>query len=582
MNKIFNYVYASIIGIAAFGMTSCGEDNVDYVPAEPISGAQVYFPSSNVASINLSSTETSFDLNIARANTENAQDVTINVTDESGLYDIPSSVSFAAGAAETVITVNYDPEEVGFDNFTNLVFAIADASNTTPYGMSEYTVKVGIPSPWTSLGMATYTDAWMFMDSYKVELQQNDLDKNLFRLVRPYREGLEAEDYGGVTGEEQEYPGFRLLQPGEVWEDITITMEGLVAFNDISTEWSHPSYGETVWLLHPSRFPSMADENLWTYNKVLSYQENGLPAVVQLAPYYYMFGLGGWNYTQASEMVTIVFPGVVILDTSVEVAYTGMFTSTNDEIYAVAEVTLGEDVESAKVALVPSSEADAAFDGIVDGSIESVEINASGEVKIAIPADAAEGRYAIVAVTYANGEAQKAGQTTFKYTPANAETWTEIGVGDYKYADIFFEGDDPGLTLYKSDSNANRYKIEHWGYDVDFKFTYNEETGEIKVDDQETGFVHPDYGMIYIMDYADYKPSDGISSYYKDGTFYFAVFYYDADGAWGADYETFTLSSEATNVSARALGCMNKSVKESKVHKFRWNHMYPQFAPVIK
>lgn len=581
MKKIFKNAYIALIGLMAAGFSSCSGDDIEYTPAEQIEGMQVYFSSSNASSITLSSQETTFDIAISRIHTSESATVSLNVTDESGLYSIPSSVSFASGEAKANITVSYDPEEVGFDNYSTITISIADDSYKTPYGTSEYTVKVGIPSPWTTLGKATYSDSFMFEDSYQVELQQNDLDKNLFRLVRPYREGLNAEGYGGVTGEEQEYPEFRLLQPGDEWKGTTVTQEGLVAYNDISTEWNNTSYGATIWLLHPSRLTSMAEESYWTYNKVLSYQENGLPAVIQLAPYYYMFGVGGWNKTQENEWVTIVFPGVVMLDASVEVAYTGMFTSADDEIFAVANVLLGEDVESAKVALLPSSKADIAVDGIIDGSIESVEMTASGEVKVAMPADADEGKFVFVVVTFANGEAQKSESTTFKYTPANAEKWTLVGSGDYTYDAFIYDYVDEGLELFRSESNPNLYKIEHWGYDVDFKFTYDQTTGDVLVLEGELGTTYQNYGMIYYADYSTYAEDSTKPSYYENGVFYFNVSYYVEAGHLVSNYETFALSPETSSVSSRAMKqskSVNKSLELSR--NYTWRKQVPIYSPI--
>lgn len=579
MKTIYKHFYLTLCAALAFAMGAC-TDEVGYTPATSPEGAQVYFPNTLASKIDLDINATSFNVQIGRAATD-VTTVNLTVTDESGLFTIPSSVSFAAGEKMANLTIIYDPATLEFDDYKEITIAVADESNKTVYGESSYSFKAGIPSPWTSLGMCTFSDLFLFGNSYQVELQQNDLDKNLYRLVRPYREGLSAEGYGGVTGSEQEYPEFRVLQPGDVWKEVNVTMSDLVAFADISTEWENSSYGETVYLLHPSRFTSMADENYWTYSRVASYQENGLPAVIELAPYYYMFNVGGWNYT-TSPMVTIVFPGVVLLDASVEVAYTGLFTSVDEEVFAVADVTLGEDVEKAMVTLVPSSQVDAAVAGIIDGSIEAIEMTASGEVKVPVPADAEEGKHAVVAVTFVGDEAQESASATFKYTPANAETWTQVGVGTYTYT-AFFEGDDPNLSLFRSDSNPNRYKVEHWGYDVDFKFTYNAETGEVVVDDQETGYVHPSYGMVNVIDVSTYYETNEMPGYYENGVFYFAVAYYVSDGSFGYNYETFTLTDAAAAAySSRAVA--GKSVKNGlQLERARiWEKTMPEYCPLSK
>lgn len=79
----------------------------------------------------------------------------------------------------------------------------------------------------------------------------------------------------------------------------------------------------------------------------------------------------------------------------------------------------GDDVESAKLALVASDITDSqSFDeiveGINDGSIESIDIDKSGSYNIACEED---GDYLLVAVSYdEDGDAQEADSDSFEYT----------------------------------------------------------------------------------------------------------------------------------------------------------------------
>ena len=57
-------------------------------------------------------------------------------------------------------------------------------------------------------------------------------------------------------------------------------------------------------------------------NKVLFYKEDGVtPGLIQIAPFFYMFGIGGWNAVSAGN-VFINFPGFEQKDYSVAVSYT--------------------------------------------------------------------------------------------------------------------------------------------------------------------------------------------------------------------------------------------------------------------
>ncbi len=164
-------------------------------------------------------------------------------------------------------------------------------------------------------------------------------------------------------------------------------------------------------------------------------------------------------------------------------------------------------------------------------------------------------------------------------TGAIPDTWTLRYVGDYVYGDIVFSGDDPGLELYQNDNNPNEWKIEHWGYDVDFIFTYDESTGKVVVSDQYTGYDHSSYGQIYVCETTNWSDPDDPyettpgTSYYEDGVFYFCVVYYCAYGwfgysgdIYGSEWETFTLTSAASSakaMSANKKGSSSKTVKKS-------------------
>ena len=132
-------------------------------------------------------------------------------------------------------------------------------------------------------------------------------------------------------------------------------------------------------------------------------------------------------------------------------------------------------------------------------------------------------------------------------TPPATTSWTLVGTGDFVYTQFFGDEDEPevdeGLELYQNDDDPTRYRIEKWGAGVNFTFTYDEETGEVLVDDQGTGYTHPNYGSVYVDDLLDYTgSSNNGTSYFEDGVFYFAVIYYVDAGYFGYGYEQFILN----------------------------------------
>lgn len=409
------------------GISACTED-AEYTPATQLANAQVYFPTTMASQVNLKNDATSFDIELNRVKADEAATVELTVIDKSGLFTIPSSASFAAGEDVAKITIGYDPEQLGFDNFQDITISIADESFTTPYGTASYSFKAGIPSPWKSLGLATFSDTYLFEHSYQVDLQQNELQPNIYRLVDPYSEGLKAEGFT-TNGDQSEYLTFKILKVGDKLGDVEITTDGLVYFDSACTGFFNTSndYNKNVDIHHPGDFTKYQSENDWAHNIVKKYEADGTPGIVQLAPFYYMDGLGGWDMTQKDGIITIVFPGVVIKDYSASVTYKGRFTNIDGDNFAIADITLGDDVENGKVVMIEGDDINAAISGILDGSLETTEMTSSGTVNI--PSNY-NGLCSIVVITYGDNEAQEVGYTSFEFSSGSAQ-WKSLGLATY-------------------------------------------------------------------------------------------------------------------------------------------------------
>ena len=454
MKKI-NLILGALVCLFAF--SACTEE-VEYTPATPDKG--VYFPSTLPSQVNLTLEGTSFDVQIVRTDSVGEQTVALQAvtSDTTGIFTFPESVTFADGAQTANITIAYDAEKLGY-NFVDITLSV-DPAVASAYGGNAYAFSAGIPEPWKSLGYAKFTDAFFFYDFYDVEIQQNELAPNQFRLVKPYHEAFKVDDGGYWAGPWEgtdEYMQFMLLQPGSTIGGVSITQKDLVYFAPFCTGWNNPTYNDIVNVYHPITFTKYQDEQYFTYNKVVSYQENGLPAIIQLAPYYYMDNTGGWDNSQKDGYITIIFPGVELKDYSVGVEYVGRFTDPKDNSYADLSVTMGADVASVKVGMAASEDINGVLAGILDGSIESVEMTAAGTARFAL-ADA--GKYTAIAISYdAEGAPQEAAYTQFEYTVgATTSAWTTLGMA--KYTDDFvaslFDGVEP--VTYDVEIQANSEK----------------------------------------------------------------------------------------------------------------------------
>lgn len=146
------------------------------------------------------------------------------------------------------------------------------------------------------------------------------------------------------------------------------------------------------------------------------------------------------------------------------------------------------------------------------------------------------------------------------------------GTGTYTYSLVFLDEDKKpqavkGLGLYADPNYENAYVIENWGNGVELKFTYDAKSGEIKVPLQTTGAAGA-AGVIFIQEAKDYftpetyKDYDKLpSSSYADGTYSFALAYFDEGGLYNAGVETFKLDGavESGSISSRNTGRVFKS-----------------------
>lgn len=551
--KIINkFLYsASVLSLSLLVMTSC-HDEVEYVPASPEGGAQVYFPSNESTQYNLSADGSSFSIVVSRANDAEAVTVPITVTPmpnntSNDAFTFPTQVSFSAGEKTATIVVNYVIDLLEYEDAQQFQVTLDEAS-ATAYGASSIVITAVYPQPWTSLGQGIYADEGWWLDDNNpaayVTFYQNDLDPNLFRVSNPYN---------WLSETEGTYFEFRILQEGEEIREQTVNRPGLVTYDLFLIDWS-PDYDSYVYLAWPGDFTNLQDQSNWVYNYVVDWQENGLPGEIHLSPMYYLADYGGaYNYS-TSEFITMIFPGYESLDTSVEVTYSGMLHKPDDTYEVVCYVDLGQDATSAKVTIINGSSVPTEVINMIDdGTFESTTITQSQQLNFSFAEDNPEGPYTIVAVVYLDDEVRGYDYANFTYTPGGKESYSLVSEGIYTYlSDMWAEDGEVVadlLELYESDTTPGKFRIPHWCNDRNFQFTMDDDDN-IMVADQETG-VSSQYGMIYACDMVTYVGDTSMGySYYEDGVYYFDIIYYVADGYFAYGYETFEPSTVGTRSAA--------------------------------
>lgn len=417
--KIFNKYFLMIIASCCL-LTACGDDD-DYKAGAPAEGQGIFFSNTASSKINLDSKATSFDVQIGRSVTGSAATVELTVEDPSGKFTIPTSVSFAADVEMATLTIGYNPEELEYDAYTKITLAVKGEENTTPYGFSTYTFEVGIPAPWKSLGKATYIDAFvgelygLGNTTYQVEIQENEETPGLYRLVNPYGKAFPHNKEGDWDNSQNYYMEINATNPERVY--ITKQNTGLNWGDGNFFTYSYAAYyldnGKTLEEANAKGLCGTFVDGVITFPS-----ETLLCGFMESSKIYYANSTGAFK---------VAMPGIVLADYSINATYTGQYTSPNNNRYAIANVTLGKDVESAKVALIEGDNTEAAIAGIIDGTLEATEITEAG--KVSLPCYE-KGVHTFVVVSYAKGEAQESAYTRFLVSTAVSK-WTPLGIAQY-------------------------------------------------------------------------------------------------------------------------------------------------------
>lgn len=464
--KRLAYIFLAFFATAA--LFSCTEEST-YEPGPQASGAQYYFSSDEATSVTISHTTQSVSVNLFRVETGSASTATVSIADESGLISSASSATanFAAGSNKATLTFPITPSDWEFAKDYKVTYTVFD--ETTPYGKSELAVTYKYPTPLTLLGNGKVTEGYFTGGEWTPKVYQSDLDPNEYHIQK-------------FMGSKSADLIIHVTKAGDTFGNITFTQAGLVYYDDTYIGLSYydvyPDGGSPDQLIncdHPAGFKKYAsDESKWVGNKVALFQDNGIPAVVEIAPYYYINGLGGWDRTQLPATITIVFPGYEPKDYAVEATYEGIFKNPNDEVFAEASVAFGEDIESGVATVVFGDDDEAIAAGIekLGTEDESVVSFTGSTIRVPMPEDAQTGMYTIVVGGVAGGEVQEVAAASFFYQAGGVTIDWDWLVGEWTANDAYYSQDaqeDPyTVTITKVDET--HCKINNiWGTEGDLE-----------------------------------------------------------------------------------------------------------------
>ncbi len=573
----------AMFALAGLAATAC-TDNYDWTPGGDdtvIAGDSVQSVSFEQNALTLEKDpveETTVTVRMARKHAATADTVPVEIlTNTDSVFTIGKCV-FADGESVATLEINYPTAEVG-KTYT-LELAVTDSRYASAYdSKNTFSLKV-TRVKWVTLeGKGHIEEDLLFgTKNPEVEIQMRDDDHTQFRIWHAFH-GLLVEATGGAlypfekfnifSDEASEYLSFRILKNGEEFRGNTIASDNLVYFNNFNCGYYNSSYGEDHFLLHPSAFNgNLAKQDMWQKNAVLAWQENGLPGKVQLAPYMYLFGVGGgWDHTQDDNQVVIFFPGYkdpvtakMEEDFDWEEVFTGNFTSNQLAASGSASLykgtcTLTTDAADS-VFRADYGTAYAISDPYAEGYPLYFAVDDDGN--ILVPEDVTIQPTGIVAMgdsVFATINGNKSSFTdkviTLNITFTNKDgsleygtadevlsniTYTTVGTADWAY--IFLGNEDgsayldEGLELQQRDDRPGTYQILHALNDVTIQFTINEDN-TVTFPQQEIGMDYQPGTPLYVTDIYSLNNTYDPCVYDPETTTINALLFYNIGGGQG-------------------------------------------------
>ena len=303
--KLNRIVCGLALGMATL-FAACDTDNeaAIYNGVSSETGQGISFATSKLRAVSVPSTAPEFQVSIFRSNTQGDYTGKVSATGtidgkEADCFTV-SDFTFKSGEAKSSITVNVAELEIG--KILALTLAFTDSLNMGYTNNEKLTVNVNVEYNWVSLGTGTFVDAWATGSDAnpdgveaKVEiLKAEGFDR--YRIVAPYKEYLKSPQ-GAADWGDNWIDVNKSIDPLELWVE-----DGLVFYEDFPVGLNYQGdSGQPIYGCHPWGWSSMQDPSFWAHNKMEG-------KVIQLAPYYYINGVGGWNYTQYDGVVIITLP----------------------------------------------------------------------------------------------------------------------------------------------------------------------------------------------------------------------------------------------------------------------------------
>lgn len=397
--KNLRIYWLAVVALVAGLLVSC--DDTDYTAGPKDEGAQVYFASEAASkTFNVGDDESSVSIPVKRI--ESAEALTVAILSDVGeaqdLFDIPESVTFAAGENSVDLVVSFDRTKLE-DGAEYPIALLINDDNVTAYGRSQIDIKV-VPWPWEKLkGTGKFRDDWL---TTMYGINPTEVDVTIHK--HKSREGVYmVEDMYGWDFLTTAFEATK-KELEEGWDASYTT-------TNITINASNPeavTIGvQPTGIVHSGQYGTLkiatwSDTPGTLVNGIITFPKNGLAFVTDVG-----------NYSaNGSGMFRIILPGYEAVDYSLAAAYAGMqVEADNQTVKPVIDFTYGADVTGIGYTFV-SGDVTAAPDEYVAGIVAGTDENAAkvadfkvGAGKVSIAADLTPGIYTLVAVPQDKNEA---------------------------------------------------------------------------------------------------------------------------------------------------------------------------------
>lgn len=431
---------------AVLAVSSCFEKETygPYVPGEveQVNENNVRFltPAEGTAYQLAPDAEKKITLSAERDSTKTAITVPVVITADNeaaeGIFTI-SELTFNVGDKTANIDITFPNAEAGV--LYKATLSITDPNYIHTYSNVAKSISFSVQRvKWNALGNLLYMDNFLQETPIELPVEQRDDDHTYYRFAGPSAASLAGQDGGGLSfvAAPTEWVTLHIMKKGEKIGDKALTINDYLYYEEYSSGFHHDSYGADIMVCPPwDGFTNTATPDTWVNNKVLGYQDNGVPTQAQIAPYHYMYGVGGWNHS-GSAYITLTFPGFVATDYSVYMeadfpesgvtpVYVEIGSDVNSIKYAVYEGTFGQGGADKKIDLIANG---------TDASTEVTTFSEDEDIRYTFLEVSPEktGLYTLVAVSFdAEGNAHDAGFVNFNYVAAadEAEHAVVVSVG---------------------------------------------------------------------------------------------------------------------------------------------------------